>query len=80
MPTDMHSDVKQNTMEDVKRAAEILNVSKHALYRKIKCGEIPAYRFGRKVLLDIQEVKQAIRVKSGNPLTETKQIGTHART
>jgi excisionase family DNA binding protein len=60
---DMRSNVAQNMMEDVKRAAEILNVSKHALYRKIRNGEIPGYKFGRKVLVDLQEIKQSMRIK-----------------
>ena len=46
----------------VKRAAAVLSVSTHCLYRKIREGAIPAYRFGRKVLLDMQEVKQAMRI------------------
>lgn len=62
MQADMHSRVAQIPMETVKRAAEALTVSKHALYRKIKNGEIPAYKFGRKILLDMEEVKKAMRI------------------
>jgi len=51
----------------VKRASPILNVSTHCLYRKIREGAIPAFRCGRKVLIDLQEVKEAMRVKIGNP-------------
>lgn len=53
----------------VQQAAVHLSVSKHALYRKIKSGEYPAYRFGRKVLVDLEEVKQAMRttMRPGNP-------------
>jgi excisionase family DNA binding protein len=55
----------------VKRAAAILNVSAHCLYRKIKSGEIPGYKFGRKVLVDLQEIKDAMRIKKEIPRSET---------
>ena len=47
----------------VKRAAAIVSVSTHCFYRKIREGAIPAYRLGRKVLVDLQEVKDAMRIK-----------------
>jgi excisionase family DNA binding protein len=56
----------QQILRSVKEGAAELNVSTFALYRRIKNGDIPAYRFGRKVLIDLQEVKEAMRVKTGN--------------
>lgn len=50
-------------METVKRAAHLMNVSTHALYRKIRNGDIPAYRFGRKVLVDIRELRRHLSTK-----------------
>jgi excisionase family DNA binding protein len=53
-----HVDSKLKT---VREAAHVLNVSESALYRKIQTDEIPAYRFGRKVLVDLREVLAAMR-------------------
>lgn len=61
-----------SALRSVKEGAVELNVSTFALYRRIKSGDIPAYRFGRKVLIDLQEVKEAIRVKTGNPHSKAK--------
>ncbi len=48
----------------IKDGAKILKVSRFALYRKIKAGEIPTYHFGRKVLIDIDEVLAIMRTGS----------------
>jgi excisionase family DNA binding protein len=47
----------------VKHASSILNISTHCLYRKIREGTIPAFRCGRKILVDIKEVKDSMRIK-----------------
>ncbi|HLZ32652.1 MAG TPA: helix-turn-helix domain-containing protein [Nitrospira sp.] len=56
-------DTEDPQLVPVKDAATVLNVSPFALYRKLRAGEIPGYRFGRKVLLDLREVRDAMRVK-----------------
>lgn len=48
-------------LRTIREAAALLNVSISALYRKIQADEIPAYRFGRKVLVDLREVLTAMR-------------------
>ena len=48
-------------LKTIHEAAQLLNVSESALYRKIQTEEIPAYRFGRKVLLDLREVLAVMR-------------------
>ena len=48
-------------LQTIKEAAQLLNVSESALYRKIQADEIPAYRFGRKVLVDLREVLSVMR-------------------
>lgn len=53
-----HGDTRLKT---VRETAQLLNVSISALYRKIQTEEIPAYRFGRKVLVDLREVLAAMR-------------------
>ena len=44
-----------------KQAAKEVNVSYHGLLRKIKEGKLPAYWFGRKVMVDVNEVLTAMR-------------------
>ena len=44
-----------------KEAAHLLNVSQVAFYRKVKNGELPSYRLGRKILINIDEVLAAMR-------------------
>jgi len=44
-----------------KDAAHILNVSLSALYKKLKSGALPSYRFGRKVLVDVDELRTAMQ-------------------
>lgn len=56
-------DAEDPQLVPVKEASAILNVSPYALYRKVRTGHIPGYRFGRKVLLDLREVREAMRVK-----------------
>ena len=53
-----HGDTRLKT---IKEAAQLLNVSESGLYRKIQTDEIPAYRFGRKVLVDVREVLAVMR-------------------
>jgi excisionase family DNA binding protein len=48
-------------LRTIREAAALLNVSESALYRKTQTNEIPAYRFGRKVLVDLREVLAAMR-------------------
>ena len=47
----------------VAEAAKELNASKFTLYRKIKEGELPAYKLGRKILVDVNELLEAMRMK-----------------
>ena len=47
----------------VKEALEILPVSREAFYKKLKGGELPHFKFGRKILVNIEEVMEAMRAK-----------------
>ena len=42
------------------------NISREAFYRKLKSGELPSYRFGRKILVDVDEILTAMRVQNSN--------------
>ncbi len=47
----------------VAKAAKELDSSKFTLYDKIKKGELPAYRLGRKILVNVDELLEAMRMK-----------------
>ncbi|NIV94803.1 helix-turn-helix domain-containing protein [candidate division KSB1 bacterium] len=46
----------------VSKALKEIPVSREALYRKLKRGELPCYKFGKKILVDIDEILAAMRV------------------
>ena len=46
---------------DVNQAAKNLGLSRHFLYRKVKAGQVPHYRAGRAVRLDLSEVRNWMR-------------------
>lgn len=45
----------------VRQAAHALNVSPHGLYKRLRTGELPYLRFGRKILIDLEQVREAMR-------------------
>jgi len=47
----------------VKEALTVLEVSREALYKKLKSGELPHFKFGRKILIDLDEVLATMRAK-----------------
>ncbi len=47
----------------VKQVAAHWGVSPYTFYEKIRLGEIPHYKFGRKILLDPDEVKAVLRFR-----------------
>ena len=38
-------------------------ISREGLYRKIKSGVLPSYRFGKKILVNPEEIFEAMRQK-----------------
>ena len=57
----------------IRNALQVLPVSREALYRKLQSGELPSYRFGRKVLVDIQECLQTMRRTPAIPTDKDEQ-------
>ena len=47
----------------VKEALGILPVSREAFYKKLKNGELPHFKFGRKILINLEEVMASMRAK-----------------
>ncbi len=47
----------------VSEALKLLPINRETFYRKLKAGEYPYFRFGRRILVDIDEVLLAMRVK-----------------
>jgi len=52
-----------SNLQTVKEALEVINVSREAFYKKLQSGELPSYRLGRRILVDIEECKEAMRQK-----------------
>lgn len=48
-------------MMSVMEMAEHLGASRFTIYRAIQAGKIPAYRLGRKLMVDPDEVLTALR-------------------
>ena len=57
-------DEKTRRTTGVAEAAIQLGVSKFTLYRKIKAGELPSYNLGRKILVNMDELLAAMRMKA----------------
>ncbi len=57
-------DPKERNLRPVKEALKIIPVSREAFYRKLHSGELPCYRFGRKILVDVEECLRAMRLAS----------------
>ena len=51
------------SLRSVKEAAAVLGVSRFSLYRKIKNCDVPGYKYGRKVLVDVEEVIRHLAIK-----------------
>ena len=51
------------TLTPLKAAARRLNISPYSAYGKIKRKEWPAYRLGKKILVDVEEILEVMRVK-----------------
>ena len=50
-----------SNLQTVKEALEVIPVSREAFYKKLQSGELPSYRLGRRILVDIEECKAAMR-------------------
>lgn len=66
MEEEMERNTKQPKPIPVGEALEYFDhkISREAFYRKLKSGELPSYRFGRKILVDVDEILAAMRVKN----------------
>ena len=53
---------RSHPFRSVRQVAAQFDVCPYTLYEKIRLGVIPCYRFGRKILLDPDEVRAALRV------------------
>ena len=64
----MEENSKQPKPVPVGEALQYFNhkISREAFYRKLKTGELPSYRFGRKILVDVNEILAAMRVQKSN--------------
>lgn len=54
----------------VAEAAKRLAVDRTTVYRMVKKGEIPSYRIGHAVRLDLNELRESFRVPAGTEAQE----------
>ena len=47
----------------VPEALKVIPVSREAFYRKLKNGELPCWRFGKRILVDVNQCLEAMRQK-----------------
>jgi len=47
----------------VPEALKVIPVSREAFYRKLKKGELPCWRFGKRILVDVNQCLEAMRQK-----------------
>ena len=47
--------------------AELLKITKNTVYELIKRGELPAYKVGRKLRIDKEDIDNYIKVKNHLP-------------
>ncbi|WP_333858926.1 helix-turn-helix transcriptional regulator [Clostridium sp.] len=68
--------MKDKTSLSAQEVAELLDISKNTVYDLIKKGELPSYRIGRKVRVDIEDVEyyknksRTNNIKTINPIIE----------
>ncbi|MCA9423377.1 MAG: helix-turn-helix domain-containing protein [Nitrospira sp.] len=55
----------------VPEALKIIPVSREALYRKLKSGKFPHYRFGAKIMVCPDEILASMRVPKIEPVHPT---------
>jgi len=56
-----HDEQTTQRLVSVAEALRVLPVSREALYRKLKSGELPSFRFGQKILVDVGQIIEAMR-------------------
>ena len=57
---------KESTPLTPAEVAEILKISKYTVYEMVKRGELPAYRVGKKIRVDSQDLQEYIEKGKGN--------------
>ena len=71
--------IEANDYYTPEQLAEVLRLSKYTVYAKIKKGEIPAFRLGRKMLIPVSEV-ETLLLNSRKSLSVEPQIDVTKRT
>jgi excisionase family DNA binding protein len=64
----------------VRQAARVLCISTWLLYQAIRIGELPAIRWGRRVVLDREDLAAFVALKRDGGLAELPSRSSTART
>lgn len=70
----MDVNFKRPAPVDVREALKTIKVSREAFYKKLKSGELPSYRFGKKYLVDVDEILTVMRQGSGAVINKVKAL------
>jgi len=57
----MEERIEIRKLVSIREALKIIPVSREALYRRIKEGRFPCWRFGKKILVDPDEILSLMR-------------------
>ena len=66
MEQELQKGTQDKRIRSLKEGAEFLGVSYRGLWDQVARGELPSFRFGRKILVDVDELLAAMRSKNGN--------------
>ena len=65
--------MEQNEYLSIAQVAKILRISRVAVYKKVKKGQIPAIRVGKFYAIPREDVIKRIRKIKGHPLTSEEK-------
>jgi excisionase family DNA binding protein len=55
----------QTLSYSIKGAAEAIGVGKSTIYRRIKAGEIPTFKWGGRTLIDADALREVVKRQQG---------------
>ena len=65
------------TLVDANKAARILGLSKQTLYKHFEEGRLPAYKLGKALRFDVDELKEFMRKAARSSVQISEQVESH---
>ncbi len=69
----MENKIKKATHVSIQELANMLGISRIAVFKKIKKGHIPAHKIGRSYVISMEHVPEIVNSSDSNILTEEKK-------